>query len=53
MSSVMRPSAVPTRRPQLMTVPTAIIGPVFGVIGRMNEILNSRVVEPMPFPNVD
>jgi hypothetical protein len=51
--SVTRPSAVPTRRPRLITVPSALIKPVSGVIGRMNEILNSRVVEPMPFSKVD
>src|SRR6266436_5610372 len=32
---------------------SALIGPVSGVIGRTNEILNSRVVEPTPFSNVD
>ena len=30
--------------------PKALIGPVSGVIGRTNEILNSRVVEPSPSP---
>ena len=42
--SVMRPSAVPTRRPQLSTMPSALIVPVSGVIGRTSEILNSSVV---------
>jgi hypothetical protein len=28
-------------------------GPVFGVIGRTNDILNSSVVEPTPLSNVD
>ena len=31
--SVMRPSAVPTRRPRLSTMPSARISPVSGVIG--------------------
>ena len=51
--SVIRPSATPTRLPQLITVPSALIRPVFGVIGRMNETLNSRVVESKPFFKVD
>ena len=38
--SVSRPSAVPTRRPRLSTVPSALIRPVSGVIGRSSEILN-------------
>src|SRR5215831_5590454 len=46
--SVTLPSAVLTRRPRLITVPSAVIGPVWGVIGRRKDILNSRVVEPMP-----
>ena len=41
------------RRPRLITVRSALIGPVSGVIGRMNDILNSRVVEPIPFSKVD
>ncbi len=32
-ASVTRPSAVPTRRPRLITVPTALIMPVSGVMG--------------------
>src|SRR5947209_17650853 len=51
--SVTRPSAVPIRRPRLITVPSALIGPVSGVIDRRNDILNSRVVEPTPFSKVD
>jgi hypothetical protein len=51
--SVTRPSAVPTRRPRLITTPSALIAPVCGVIGRTNEILNSRVVEPTPLSSVD
>src|SRR5438105_8284729 len=51
--SVTRPSAVPTRRPRLSTTPSALIGPASGVIGRTNEILNTRVVEPMPLSSVD
>ena len=51
--SVTRPPAVPTRRPRLITVPSALIGPVSGVIGRTNDILNSRVVEPTPLSKVD
>jgi len=51
--SVTRPSAVPMQRPRLITVPSALVGPVSGVIGRTNEILNSRVVEPTPFSKVD
>ena len=42
--SVIRPSAVPTRRPRLSTTPSAVIKPVSGVMGRKSEILNSRVV---------
>ena len=44
LASVTRPSAVPTRRPQVRTVPSALIKPVSGVIGRISEILNSSVV---------
>jgi hypothetical protein len=44
-------SADPAAR--LITVPSALIGPVSGVIGRMNDILNSRVVEPTPLSKVD
>src|SRR5713101_4646359 len=51
--SVIRPSAVPTRRPELKTIPSAVIRPVSGAIGRKSEILNSRVVWPMPFSSVD
>ena len=38
---------------RLITVPSALSRPVSGVIGRTNDILNSRVVEPMPFSKVD
>ena len=51
--SVTRPSAVPTRRPRLINLPSAFIEPVSGVIGRTNDILNSSVVEPTPFSNVE
>src|SRR5258708_7227787 len=51
--SVIRPSAVPIRRPELNTTPFAVIRPVSGVIGRTSEILNSRVVWPIPFSSVD
>jgi hypothetical protein len=42
--SVNFPSAVPIRRPQLMTLPSAFTKPVCGVMGRTREILNSSVV---------
>src|SRR5277367_2216337 len=51
--SVTRPSAVPTRRPQLITLPSALIRPVCGVIGRTKDILNSSVVEPVPFSSIE
>ena len=44
--SVIRPSAVPTRRPRVSTTPSAVIRPVSAVIGRTSEISNSRVVWP-------
>jgi hypothetical protein len=50
---VMRPSAVPIRRPQLITVPAALIRPVAGAIGRTNETLKPRVVEPVLFGKVE
>jgi hypothetical protein len=34
-------------------MPLALIRLVSGVIGRTNDILNSRVVEPTPFSKVD
>src|ERR1044072_3963613 len=40
LASVTRPSAVPIRRPQLRTVPSALIWPVSGVMARTSEILN-------------
>lgn len=46
-------AAVPTRRPELRTFPSARINPVSGVIGRTKDILNSSVVLPNPFSNVD
>lgn len=42
--SVIRPSAVPTRQPQLRTLPSAVICPVSGVMPRTSEILNSSAV---------
>ena len=47
--SVIRPSAVPMRRPRFNTMPSALINPVSVVIGLMSEILNSTVVWPAPF----
>ena len=44
---------MPTRRPQFITMPSAVIHPVSGIIGRMNEILNSTVVCAKPLSSVD
>ncbi len=44
LASVMRPSAVPVRRPAARTMPSARTGPVSMVIGRMKLTLNSSVV---------
>ena len=52
-ASVTRPSAVPTRRPQLRTLPSALIWPVSSVMARTSEILNSSVVLLMPFSSID
>jgi hypothetical protein len=43
-ASVSRPSAVATRRPLLMTRPSARTRPVSAVIGRTRLTLNSKVV---------
>ena len=51
--SVTRPSAVPMRRPQFRTTPSAVIWPVSGVIGRTREILNSSVVWLAPLSSID
>ncbi len=53
LASVRRPSAVPIRRPQFNTIPSAMIRPVSGVMGRMSEILNSTVVCARPLSRVD
>jgi hypothetical protein len=44
---------VPTRRPQFITRPSAVIRPVSGMIGRMSETLNSTVVWAKPLSSVD
>jgi hypothetical protein len=51
--SVKVPSAVPIRRPQLMTLPSAFTRPVCGVTGRMREILNSSVVCAKPLSSME
>lgn len=51
--SINRPSAVPTRRPQDKTIPSALNRPVSGVMGRSIEILNSKVVELEPLSIID
>jgi hypothetical protein len=51
--SVNVPSAVPIRRPQLMTLPSAFTGPDCGVTGRTREILNSSVVCAKPLSSME
>jgi len=45
----MRTLRSPDPVPRLIAMPSALIGQVSGVIGRTNDILNSKIVEPMPF----
>src|SRR2546430_4677874 len=51
--SVNVPSAVPIRRPQLITLPSAFTSPVSGVTGRTSEILNSSVVCAKPLSSME